>query len=255
MAPVIKRKWWIVGVATLVIVIVGTAVFNVTPTTSKATSNPNILTETFYEFADGNTVCNRVFYFELDGFLTHRQCDQLRAAALDNNMHDSQVGESHSALDVNVRKSTQTWFKHHENDVAKFIGDKVYELINTAPLMACFKGVKQDADFEDVQVVRYDTNGKYDPHFDATECGDDIGVRCVSNQRIATVLIYLNDDFLGGETRFPNLNISVKPAKGKAVFFWVSDQSSRLVYNETLHGGDPVTHGEKWIATQWIRSP
>lgn len=252
MAPIAKRKWWmLVGAATLAVVMICAALTSV----QQMPAMPRVLTETFYEFADGQQVCNRVFFFEIDGFLTADQCDQLRNAAISNNMHDSKVGEEHSSLDYNVRRSTQTWFRHGDNAIVRDIKDKVTKLITNQSLGQCFAGVSPDTDFEDVQVVRYTTHGKYDPHFDATECGDDVGIKCVSHQRIATVLMYLNDDFTGGETRFPNLNIAVKPKKGKAIFFWVSDKMSRLIYNETLHGGDPVTSGEKWIATQWIRAP
>ena len=260
------KKWVAVaGVVALVIVVVGVSVMGASSFASRMTSDVMVhqdpmvgmvpFAETFYEFADGTKVCNKVFYFELDNFLTPAQCDELRAAAIDHNMYDSKVGESKSSLDLNVRRSTQTWFKHDEHDLAKFIKEKVKSLISSGRLGGCFNGVSADKDFEDVQVVRYAQQGKYDPHYDATECGDDLGVPCIANQRIATVLMYLNDDFEGGETRFPHLNVSVKPKKGKALFFWVSDQRSRLVYNETLHGGDPVRTGEKWIATQWIRAP
>jgi prolyl 4-hydroxylase len=255
MATIGRRKWWIVaGIATFAIVAFGALVLG----TSNDFSNtllPRVLTETFYEFADGSKVCNRVFFFEIDSFLTTETCDRFMIDATNHDMHDSKVGESKSAIDTNVRRSKQTWFKHNENDIAKYIKQRVAQVMSNSKVAQCFEGVSPDKDFEDVQVVRYAQSGKYDPHFDATECGDDVGVKCVSNQRIATVLIYLNDNFEGGHTRFPNLNVSIKPKKGKAVFFWVSDKNSRLVYNETLHGGDPVTSGEKWIATQWIRAP
>ncbi|TXR88770.1 2OG-Fe(II) oxygenase, partial [Bacillus sp. SH7-1] len=44
----------------------------------------------------------------------------------------------------------------------------------------------------------------------------------------------------------------VNPRKGMAVYFEYFYQDQSL--NElTLHGGAPVTKGEKWIATQWVR--
>ena len=64
--------------------------------------------------------------------------------------------------------------------------------------------------------------------------------------------MYLNDVEEGGETFFPKLNLSVHPRKGMAVYFEYFYQDQSL--NElTLHGGAPVTKGEKWIATQWVR--
>jgi prolyl 4-hydroxylase len=215
--------------------------------------------EGFYQFADPDTsTCfNRAFAFEIPSFLTADQCDALMESAMRKGMDESQVGETKSSLDLNVRNSTQTWMKPTDDTVARAIRDKVTDMISSdARVAKCFKKLGNRYDFEDIQIVRYGLNGKYDPHFDATECGNDIGIPCARNQRIATVLIYLNDGFDGGFTRFPNLDMSVKPKKGSAVFFWVSDATANtpFVYEETLHGGDPVTNGEKWIATQWIRA-
>jgi prolyl 4-hydroxylase len=71
-------------------------------------------------------------------------------------------------------------------------------------------------------------------------------------QRFASFLIYLNTVEAGGETRFPKLNISVKPIAGRALYF------RNLYFNGTehqlsLHGGDPVLKGEKYLATKWMR--
>ena len=211
--------------------------------------------EPFFEFADGSKVCNNTFYKEIDDFLTPTQCDQLMKHTLDKGLHDSRVGEEARTLDTNVRRSAQAWFAHNENDVVAFIKEKVLSIMRGTEMSHCFPDIHEKKSFEDVQVVRYEANGKYDPHYDGTECGDDVKQECYKNQRIATFLIYLNDDFEGGETRFPNINNTrIKPKKGKALFFWVSDQANRLVYNETLHGGDPVVSGNKWIATQWVRA-
>lgn len=204
--------------------------------------------EHFFQVADGRNVCNGQFYMEIPDFLTHAQCDALRGAAQERGMVESKVGEAKTELDKNIRNSMQVWFRPEDHPVADFIRGKVMHVLKSSELAHCFGKVF----VEDIQVVKYNTQGKYDPHFDTTECGADVGVECTATPRIATVLIYLNDDFMGGETRFPNLGFSVKPKKGKAVLFWVVDPSSGFVYKETLHGGDPVSVGEKWIATQWI---
>jgi prolyl 4-hydroxylase len=207
-----------------------------------------------FAFADGSTVCTNKFYFEMDNFLPADYCDYLMQEAGRSKMEDSQVGEQAYELDKNIRNSQQVWLKHDTNVVTRYIRDKVMALVTSSDLNGCMRGIQPETNFEDIQVVKYGVRGKYDPHFDGTECGEDIGVKCFENQRIATVLIYLNDEFEGGHTRFPNLGVSVTPVKGKAVFFWVSDRSNKHVYKETMHGGDPVTSGEKWIATQWIRA-
>ena len=40
-----------------------------------------------------------------------------------------------------------------------------------------------------------------------------------ANDRIATALVYLSDDFIGGETIFPAHNLTIRPQQGTALLF------------------------------------
>lgn len=205
----------------------------------------------FHEgFADENSVCDGVYYKEIPGFLTHDECDRLvETARTSNDMHDSMVGETYETgrLEPSIRLSKQTWFGPGRHSITDKIRNKSQALMHTNA--RCLKNVP--IALEDVQVVRYGPNGKYDVHYDGDEC--DETEACPSDQRLATVLIYLNDGFGGGHTEFPLLNAKVVPQKGKALFFWVADPESMYLFEKTLHAGVPVTTGEKWIANQWIR--
>ena len=59
---------------------------------------------------------------------------------------------------------------------------------------------------EDLQVLRYDVGEKYDAHEDAGEEGSVSGVELSreGGQRVATVLLYLEEPEEGGETAFPD---------------------------------------------------
>jgi hypothetical protein len=72
-------------------------------------------------------------------------------------------------------------------------------------------------------------------------------------QRVVTFLVYLNDDYSGGETEFPRLGIKHKGRAGEGLFFVnaLADGSSDL---RTLHAGRPTTHGQKWIVSQFVRN-
>lgn len=74
-----------------------------------------------------------------------------------------------------------------------------------------------------------------------------------NGQRVVTFLIYLNDDYTGGETVFPKLGISHKGTTGEGFFFTnaLPDGSADL---RTLHAGAPTRSGEKWIVSQFIRN-
>ena len=71
-------------------------------------------------------------------------------------------------------------------------------------------------------------------------------------QRVLTALVYLNDDYEGGETDFPVLGAHWKGRKGEALLFWNVAPDGALD-ERTLHAGLPVTRGEKWMLSQWIR--
>ncbi|WP_405235066.1 2OG-Fe(II) oxygenase [Lentisalinibacter orientalis] len=71
-------------------------------------------------------------------------------------------------------------------------------------------------------------------------------------QRAETFLIYLNADFEGGETHFPEIGYSYRGGKGDAILFSNVDADGRPD-PATRHAGLPPTAGEKWLFSQWIR--
>ena len=72
-------------------------------------------------------------------------------------------------------------------------------------------------------------------------------------QRVATVVTYLNDDFDGAETVFPDLDVTFRGAPGDAIFFAnvLTDGSPDYL---TSHCALPPSRGRKWVLSQWIRS-
>ena len=72
------------------------------------------------------------------------------------------------------------------------------------------------------------------------------------NQRIRTVIIYLNQGYEGGQTVFPANGLSLAAQAGDAIMFdnCLVDGTVDLL---SRHAGLPVTKGAKWIATRWIR--
>ena len=74
-----------------------------------------------------------------------------------------------------------------------------------------------------------------------------------NGQRIITFLIYLNDDYSGGETVFPKLDICHKGKTGEGLFFTnaLANGDSDL---RALHTGTAPQTGEKWVVSQFIRN-
>ena len=97
---------------------------------------------------------------------------------------------------------------------------------------------------EPLQVLRYSGGQEYRPHFDAIDGAD--------NQRILTFLVYLNEDYAGGETRFEANGLEYKGRKGDGLLFRNADTAGKAD-PRSRHAGLPVTEGEKFLASRWIR--
>jgi hypothetical protein len=103
--------------------------------------------------------------------------------------------------------------------------------------------------FEIPQVQKYSVGQQFDEHYDFFNVD---GNYVTDNDRIATMIVYLNDNFVGGETYFPKLDLSYVPKKGSAIFF--EYKYIEKINKYTRHAGLPVLDGEKWIITSWIRT-
>ena len=109
--------------------------------------------------------------------------------------------------------------------------------------LAAASGTKV-AQGEPLQILRYRPGQEYRPHFDA--------IAGAENQRILTFLVYLNDDYEGGETCFLTPGLEVKGRKGDGLLFRNADDKGRADAN-SQHAGLPVIAGEKLLASRWIR--
>ncbi len=98
---------------------------------------------------------------------------------------------------------------------------------------------------EPLNVLHYAPGQEYREHMDT--------LPHVTNQRTVTALIYLNTGYIGGETRFPEQNLSVAGGGGDMVAF-DNTQPDGLPDPRSRHAGAPVRQGAKWAATRWIRA-
>lgn len=97
---------------------------------------------------------------------------------------------------------------------------------------------------EALYVMRYTPGQEYRPHHDA--------LAGLGNQRAWTAIAYLNEDYEGGATVFPDLPVTVRGGTGDLLIFGNLDGDGRP-HPRMRHAGEPVTRGAKWIATRWIR--
>ncbi len=103
---------------------------------------------------------------------------------------------------------------------------------------------------EGLQILHYLPGQEYKPHFDWFDPSHPgFGtITAAGGQRIASVVMYLNTPEQGGGTAFPEVGLTVAARRGSAVYFAYEGGDPN-----SLHAGLPVTRGEKWIATKWLR--
>ena len=180
----------------------------------------------------------------LDGVLSEEECDELvRLSA--NKMHRSTTVDPISGKHEVIadRSSEGTFFVVNADPFIARLDRRIAEVMNW-PV----------ENGEGLQVLHYNVGGEYKPHFDyfpPEDPGSHVQMT-IGGQRVSTLVMYLNEVEEGGTTIFPEIGLEVVPKKGSAVYFEYTnsqDQIDRL----TLHGGSPVTRGEKWIVTKWMR--
>jgi hypothetical protein len=107
---------------------------------------------------------------------------------------------------------------------------------------------------EDAMILRYRPGEAYEEHFDFVDPRVPAFAHelATQGQRIATVLVYLNDGYTGGYTEFPRLQWRFRGAPGEALAFR-SVTANGEPDPRTLHAGRPPQTGEKWILSKWLR--
>ena len=180
----------------------------------------------------------------IDGLLSEEECDDLVRLSAGQLIRSTTVDRaSGEGKIIEARTSEGTYFLLNANPLIARLDRRIAALMN-----------RPVENGEGLQILHYHTGGEYTPHFDYFP-PDDPGSRvhlANGGQRVATLIIYLNDVEDGGATVFPELKLTVGPKKGAALYFEYGNSRGQ-VDPLTLHGGLPVLRGEKWIATKWMR--
>ncbi|UCE30655.1 MAG: 2OG-Fe(II) oxygenase [Burkholderiales bacterium] len=180
----------------------------------------------------------------LEGMLSDSEGDELIALAAGRLERSEVVDRDTGRFEVSgVRTSEGTHFVRGEYPVVDRLERRVAALTG--------RPVEHG---EPLQILRYRVGGEYLPHHDYFDPGEPgtPTLMAQGGQRIATLVLYLNDVPAGGETAFPEIDLVVRPRRGAAVYFDYLNQAG-LLDARLLHAGRPVRRGEKWIATKWIR--
>ena len=174
--------------------------------------------------------------------LSDEECDELIVMARERLVRSSVVNVDSGADEVHdARTSEGTYFNRGCAPVFSRIEARIAALLDW-PI----------ENGEGLQVLRYGVGAQYKPHYDYFDPLHP-GMQSIlkrGGQRVASLVMYLNTPDSGGATTFPDARFEVGAIKGNAVFFSY-DRPHPMT--RSLHGGAPVTKGEKWVATTWLR--
>jgi prolyl 4-hydroxylase len=182
----------------------------------------------------------------LDDVLDPDECDALVALARPR-LAPSTIVDPDSGKDMvsAARTSEGMFFRPGEHPLVAAIDARVSRLMGMP---------RQNG--EALQVLRYPPgSASSKPHYDFLMPANDANRASLarSGQRVATLVMYLNDVDEGGETVFPEAGFGCAPRKGGALYFEYSNAAGQLD-PLSLHAGNPAVSGEKWIVTKWMRA-
>lgn len=181
----------------------------------------------------------------LDGFLSSSECDQLIALARPRLDHSTVIDPvTGRNVVAGHRSSHGMFFRLGETALITRLEARIAKLTGT-PV----------ENGEGLQLLHYEAGAESTPHVDYLVPSNQANQESVarSGQRMGTLLMYLNDADGGGETSFPQVGVSVVPRRGQAFYFEYGNRFG-LSDPSSLHTSTPLHHGEKWVATKWIRT-
>jgi prolyl 4-hydroxylase len=176
------------------------------------------------------------------GLLSDAECDGLIALATPRLARSETVDNVTGGSEVNAARTSEgMFFERGESPLIDRVEQRIAMLVGWP--------VERG---EGLQILRYRPGAEYKPHhdyFDPQHPGT-AHILERGGQRVATVVMYLNEPEGGGATTFPDVGLEVAPVRGNALFF---SYDRAHASTRTLHGGAPVTAGAKWVATKWLR--
>lgn len=183
----------------------------------------------------------------VEDFLTEEECRQVQDVA---GLGTAQAPNASSLSPIKVQSATMSqslaqsvrtstsWFCHYASVSTLLV--KMEELL----------GIRL-SNIEEPQIVQYQASQEFSWHYDHLPPDQ------LSNggQRIATVLVYLNDcpesPTVFRDLLSKNGALSVRPVAGRALIFFPADASG-VPDERTLHCGKPAVTTEKHLVQCWI---
>jgi prolyl 4-hydroxylase len=178
--------------------------------------------------------------YTLEGFLKPKECARLMAL-IRHHLTPSTVSFDPDNREFRVSQTAQ--LAEMRSPVAAAIDEKICRTL----------GIRVEFS-EGIQAQSYEPGGFFRPHFDffGAESDEHRSACSVRGNRTWTFMVYLNDDFEGGATRFTAIDRVVRPCAGMAVL-WNNLNPDGSPNRFSRHCGEDVRRGHKVIITKWFR--
>lgn len=153
----------------------------------------------------------------------------------------NETGKVESIVEKEVRNTQIIEYEEIINDIYDLYKNIVKNIINPFYDIEVY-------DSELPQILHYDIGGHYKPHNDSHglwKAPDGKIIWRKNMDRDLSTILYLNDDFEGGNLIFPDFNLSLKPEPGLFICF-----PSNYNY---VHGVEPVLKGTRYSIVSWMR--
>jgi hypothetical protein len=148
----------------------------------------------------------------------------------DGNINASRLDERRTNYHLSVNESALV------NESFRIINNDFYlKTLSAVKHYSEIFAIRENIFFaEPISLLRYQFGQKYDAHYDGGS----------STNRSVSPILYLNDDYEGGEIEFVNFNLKIKPKPGSLYLF-----PATYAYRHIAH---PVTSGTKYAIVTWL---
>lgn len=191
---------------------------------------------------------NRIYYrepylAEYHNWFSAEECKKVLKLRKKLPFYEGRVAD-HTTMTSRVDHSMRKAYSY------KITGSENLFFAQLSQRVAKFLNLSNVNQLEPPVFVRYSDGGHFALHSDRFPIVNSHGVM---TNRKATMIVYLNNDFEGGQTAFPRINVTVDPAPGKAIVFEHGPHFAQTFHPLMLHRGEPVIAGTKFILCFFIR--
>ena len=204
----------------------------------------NAVSEPIINMAEGKIYCERPLIVVFENAVSDHICDEIIEKHKIDGMNPNSGHQSRQESYAQVTEEVEN------RGISLGMDPYHYHIISTAIVNNI--GIPYSY-IEAIDIYNYKEGQYLDLHHDYPYDPKQINYYSHGGDRTGTGILYLNDDFEGGETDFPKLNVTIKPKKGSLLYFNQGYDDEETNWS-TIHESTQITKGVKWIASCFFSS-